>query len=255
VTTFKTTFVERRTLNPGLVERDPVLRHRGFVLLLFDAFTRKNGVVGTYSDDAAERSDQDYADRTGDATVLRDHTTVRLTGYSLVPHNKDASAFVFFVDLTPGPYVLQARSPYYQDQDISITLPLPDTGWPAFPDIALANEDLPLGSATQPAAYRAQRTAATLVPSVKYPFPSDATLVRGTVRAGNAALAGATVRRMGDPLAYSTDTAGDYVLFFNDVPGVGAALNIQATHPLHAPVNTVVQARRGTTVVHDVTMV
>jgi hypothetical protein len=255
VTALTTTFVERLTLNPGLVERDPVLRQRGFVLLLFDAFTKKVGVVGAYASDEAERADQEYADRTGDVTQLRVHTTVRLPGRPLVPFQKDASAFVFFVDLPPGAHVVEVRSFYYVARDITIQLPLPDNRWPAFPDVTLANEDLPLGSASQPAAYRAQRAAATLEPNTKYPFHSDATLVRGTVRSGNVPLAGATVRRVGDPMAYVTDAAGDYVLFFDDVLGVGAAMTIQATHPLHAPVNTIVQALRGTTVLRDIAMV
>jgi hypothetical protein len=243
------------TLNPGLVERDPVLRQRGFVLLLFDAFTKKNGVVGAYASDEKERADQEYADRTGDVALLREHTTVRLAGRPLVPLQKDASAFVFFVDLAPAPYIVEARSPYYVPRDITVQVPFPSANWPAFPDVTLADEDLPLGSPAQPAAYRVQRGAVTLEPSTRYPFPSDATLVRGTVRSGGAPLPGATVRRIGDPAAYVTDTTGEYVLFFDDVPGVGAAMTIQATHPLHVPVNTIVQALRGTTVLRDISMV
>ena len=49
--------------------------------------------------------------------------------------------------------------------------------------------------------------------------------------------------------------SGDYVLFFDDVPGVGAALTIQATHPLHLPANAAVEALRGTTVLRDISMV
>lgn len=250
-----TTFSERVTLNPGLVERDPVLRQRGVVVLLFDAFTNTNGVVGTYSSDAAERADQAEADRTGDTTLLRAHTTVRLAGRSLVPDQKDGRAFVFFADLTPGAHVVEVRSPYYLPRDITVTVPFPSANWPAFPDVTLANEDLPLGSSAQPAAYRGQRAAATLVPSTMYPFPSDATLIRGTVRAGGVPLADATVRRVADPLGYVTGPTGEFVLFFDDVPGVGAALAIQATHALHAPVNTMVQALRGTTVLRDISMV
>jgi hypothetical protein len=248
------TFSERVAMTPGLVERDPVLRQRGFVLLLFDAFTKRNRVEGTYSSHAAERADQEYADRTGDPTPLRARTTVRLAGRALVPFRKDASAFVFFADLPPGPHVVEVRSPYYVPRDVTVTLPFPDAGWPAFPDVTLANEDLPLGSPLQPAAYRTQREAATLVPAPGYPFPPDATLVRGTVRSGGLPLAGAAVRRAGDPLAYVTERSGDYVLFFDDVPGVGAAVTVQATHPLHAPVSTTVQALRGTTVLRDISM-
>jgi hypothetical protein len=255
VTALITTFVERMTLNPGLVERDPVLRQRGFVLLLFDAFTKKNGVVGAYASDEAERADQEYADRTGDATPLLAHTTVRLAARPLVPFQKNASAFVFFVDLAPGSYVVEVRSPYYVARDVTVQVPFPSPNWPAFPDVTLADENLPLGSPAQPGAYRVQRAAATLAASTKYPFPSDATLIRGTVRSGGVQLAGATVRRAADPAAYVTDVTGEYVLVFDDVPGVGVVMAIQATHPLHAPVSVNVQALRGTTVLRDISMV
>ncbi len=255
MTALITTFVERMTLNPGLVERDPVLRQRGAVVLLFDGFTKKNGLVGAYASNAAERADQAYADRTGDTALLRMHTTVRLAGRSLVPHQKDARAVVFFADLTPGAHVVEVRSPYYVPRDITVQVPFPSTNWPAFPDVTLADEDVPLGSPAQPAAYRVQRAAATVEPSTMYPFPSDATLIRGTVRSGGVPLAGATVRRVADPAGYVTGATGEFVLFFDDVPGVGAALAVQATHPLHAPVNTMVQALRGTTVRRDISMV
>jgi hypothetical protein len=255
VTALTTTFVERITLHPGLVERDPVLRQRGFVLLLFDAYTKRNGVLGAYTSDDAERADQAYADRTGDAAPLREHTIVRLAGRSHVPYQKRASAFVFFADLAPGAHVVEVRSPYYVPRDITVQVPFPSANWPAFPDVTLANEDLPLGSPAQPAAYRVQRAAATLEPSTMYPFPSDATLVRGTVRSGGVPLAGATVRRVADPTGYVTGATGEYVLFFDDVPGVGAALAVQVTHPLHAPENAIVQALRGTTVRRDISMV
>ena len=251
-----TTYVERMTLRSGLAERQPLPRQLGFALQLFDAFTRRNRLVGTYEDRAAEQADQDYADRTGDLSRLSAHTTVRVPGRPLIPvHKRAAGTYLFFLDLPAGASVIEARSPYYLPRDITVTYPMPSLGWPAFPDVTLANEDLPLDLPSQPAAYRAQRGAATLTPSTKYPFPQDATLVRGTIRAGGAPLPGASVSRMGNPLTYVTDAGGDYVLFLNDVPGVGAPVTIQVTHPQHAPANAPVQALRGMTALLDLTMV
>jgi hypothetical protein len=250
----RTTFVERLTLKPGLVERQPVARQLGFALLLFDAFTRQNRLVGVYEQDGAEMDDQNYADRTGDVSLLRAHTTVRLSGRLLVPFRKaPASTYLFFADLPPGAYTVTVRSPFYLARDIVLQLPMP-IAWPGFPDATLANEDLPLDSPLQPAAYRAQRQAATLIPSTKYPFSQEATLVRGTVRAGGQPLAGALVKRSGDDLEYLTDDAGDYVLFLDDVPGVGVGVTIEATHPQHPPASESVQALRGMTVLRDIAM-
>jgi hypothetical protein len=256
MTVLHTTFVERVTLRSGLAELQPVSRQLGFALQLFDAFTRKNQLVGGYDADAMEQADQDYADRTGDRRRLAGYTTVRLSGRSLVPFRKrSAGAYLFFVELAPGSYVVNVRSPYYQPLDVTVTLPMTSLVWPAFPDVTLANEDIPLESPSQPAAYRLQRTAATLVPSAGYPFPQDATLVRGTIRSGGVPLAGATVARPGDPRAYVTGPAGDYVLFLTDIPGVGGPVTIQAAHPLHATVTVAVQALRGMTVLQDITLV
>src|SRR4051812_36761657 len=227
-------FIESLILSPALVELQPVARQLGFAVQLFDAFTRKNFLTGTYDDDAREQADQAYADRTGDGSHLARYTTVRLAGRSLVPvFKRTAGTYLLFVDLPAGAHTIEVRSPYYQPLDIVVTLPMANLTWPAFPDVTLANEDVPLDSVTQPIAYRTQRTAATLLPSTRYPFPQDATLVRGTIRSGGAALAGATVTRLGDARTYVTDGAGDYVLFLTDIPGVGGSVTIQATHPSH----------------------
>jgi hypothetical protein len=250
-----TTFVERVVLEPGLVDFGPVVRQTGFALFLFDAFTRRNALVGLYDQSREEQADQDHARRTGDASLLAAHTTVRLAGRDTVPSRKPpAAAFLFFLELPAGQHTIEVRSPYYQPRDLVVTLPFPSATWPAFPDVTLADEDLPLDSAAQPAAYRAQRLDATLVPGRRYPFPPTATLVRGTVRSGGQPLAGATVRRTGDALASVTDATGEYVLFFDDVPGVGAVVTLDATHPQHAAVASQVQMFRGMTALRDIAM-
>src|SRR5262249_50604807 len=136
--TLNTTFVESMTLKPGLVERTPAAKQLGFALYLVDAFTRKNVLAGIYEDDASEQADQTYADRTGDRRRLDEHTTVRLSGRSIMPFQKrSAGTFVFFADLPAGSYTVEARSPFYQPLDVTVTLPMPSLEWPAFPDVTL----------------------------------------------------------------------------------------------------------------------
>lgn len=250
----RTTFAEQMTLLPGLVDQQTPPNQTGFGIFLFDGFTRRSQLAGAYLSAQAERADQEYHDRTGDRSRLDEYTTVRLANQSIVPFAKSPSGpFLFFAEFPAGNYSIRVRSPYYVSRDISIALPL--VGWPAFPNITLANEDLPLDAPTQPVAYRAQRAAATLVPSAKYPFPASATLVRGTVRSGGVALAGASVRRMGDPFPFVTAANGDYVIFIRDVPGVGAVVNVEATHPQHPTVVSGVQVYRGMTALNDIAMV
>jgi hypothetical protein len=147
------------------------------------------------------------------------------------------------------------RSPYYLSREIpSIVVPMPNTGWPAFPDVTLANENLALDGPGQPPAYRAQRALASLQPSARYPFPPTATLVRGTVRASGASLAGATVRRAGQAQEYLTGADGEYVLFFSDIKGTGQAITLEAAHPLHTSASVNVTSVRGMTVLKDITL-
>ena len=248
----QTTFVERVTMTPALVDQQTPPRQTGFAVFLFDAFTRRPQLVGTYESAEAEIADQEHFDRTGDRSRLDEYTTVRLAIRPIVPRAKAPGPFLFFVELPASTYSIAVRSPYYLPREVAIGLPL--AGWLAFPNITLANEDAPLDAPSQPAAYRAQRDSVTVVPSTRYPFPSTATLVRGTVRSAGVPVAGATVRRQGSPLAYTTAVNGEYVLFLHDLPGVGAVVSVEATHPGHPSVVTPVQAFRGMTALNDITM-
>jgi hypothetical protein len=222
-------------------------------LFLFDGFTGRNQLVGLYEDAAAEREDQRLADLgTGDR--LAQHTTVRIAGRSLVPFRKAPDATWVLFGLTPGIYTMAIRSPYYGARDIGLTVPGPDPKWPAFPDVSQANESLALDSPAQPAAYRTQRTQATLQPSARYPFPGGATLVRGTVRSASQLLESARVRRAGQTAEYVTDTSGEYVLFIQDLVGPSQTVTIEVLHPLHVTVSTGVTCVRGMTVQQDFVM-
>lgn len=166
--------------------------------------------------------------------------------------------FVFLDVAVPGKYTVNVRSvpetPYYLPADIPITVPFTRATWPAYPDLALANPDKMLDDPTQPAPYRAQRDEAALVPSTSYPFPSGATLVRGTVRAGAVNLSGATVRVTGQPRGYTTGDDGEYVLYFNHVVGRVQTVTLVASKAGKPDVSTVVDVLRGMTVTLDFKM-
>src|SRR5205823_9946610 len=100
-------------------------------------------------------------------------TTVTLLGLDKKPIEKPSEGAFVFVGLAPRNYTVQVRSngptetgkptpdrPYYLDLDRPIVLPMPHALWPAYPDLFLANQNLPLDDPAQPAAYRAQRRTA-----------------------------------------------------------------------------------------------
>jgi hypothetical protein len=213
----------------------------GFVLMLFDRFTHSQQLVG--------------------------QTAVRLMNRPqtrpFMPFEKTAEATFLFLRLPPGDYTVQVRSneqtsdrkpAYYLPVDVPITIPMPHSLWPAFPDITLANQNKLLDDPAQPAAYRAQRQAATLQPSTAYPFPAGATLIRGTVLADGVPLQGAIVHSTGDKLSYQTGTDGEFVLFFENVSGVGATITLVATHPPHPDQRQDIKIHRGMTVATNIAM-
>jgi hypothetical protein len=211
--------------SPGLVFSEEV-RVRGFALQLFDGFTGESQLEGP--------------------------VTVTIAGRKPPVAKRDSATFVF-LGIGAGAYSIAVRAgdvaPYYLPAVVPVTLPMPDPLWQAYPDLSLADPTRPLDDPGQPAAYRAQRALATLRPTPHYPFPAEATLVRGTVLAAGAPLSGATVLRAGDPVGALSDANGEFVLFFDDVGGMGQAATIRATHPLIAgPVDVSVTLQRGTSV-------
>ena len=210
---------------PGLVSSEEI-RVRGFALQLYDGFTGQPRLEG--------------------------RVAVNIAGQK-PPFAKTDSATFVFLNIGPGAYSISVQSsvqtPYYLPVNVAVTLPLSDPLWQAYPDLSLADTSKPLDDPSQPPAYRAQRALATLRPTPHYPFPPRATLVRGTVLAAAVPLAGATVLRVGDPGGALSDANGEFVLFFDDVGGMGQAATIRAMHPLFpGPVNVPVTLQRGITV-------
>ena len=209
---------------------------RGFALQLFDGFNN--------------------------ASQLQCPVIITMPGYTKnkgVPFEQtDSSTFIFF-DLTPGQYTVSVamnqQTPFYLPASFPVTVPAATSIWQVFPDISLADITLDLDDPTQPAAYLAQRSQATLQPTPHYPFPSDASLVRGVVTLNAQPLASATVIRVGDATGTTTDANGEFVLFFSDWSALAATETIQATAPtVPAPVQKQITVQRGTTVSASIEM-
>lgn len=168
-------------------------------------------------------------------------------------------AFLFY-HLKPGMQSLSVRSgsdtPYYLPTDITVAIPVPPPPspvpallWPAFPDIRLADPDLPLGDPAQKPAYATQRQTATLLPTAAYPFPAGTTLIRGWVTHAGGKLGNATVQQVGskDP-SYTTGDDGQFALYWKDAPGIPHKVTINAKHANMADANVDVTVLRGLTV-------
>jgi hypothetical protein len=185
---------------------------------------------------------------------LEGKVVVSIAGLKSPLQKTDSATFVF-LNIGAGTYSISVASsvqtPYYWPVNITVTLPLSDAVWQAYPDLSVGDPTKPIDDPSQPAAYRAQLALATLNPTPQYPFPPSATLVRGTVLAGGAPLEGATVLRVGDTTGATSAANGDFVLFFDDVSGEGGGqlATIEATHPLYPnPVDVQVKLQRATTV-------
>jgi len=217
------------------------LTTQGFALLLYDGFTGFPRLQGEVSANVAGQ--RPPVEKTDPATFL-------------------------FLNIPPGSYSIAVQSvpqtPFYLPVNFPVNLPMPNPLWQAFPDLSLADKTKALDDPTQPPAYRVQRQLATLVPTPSYPFPSGATLLRGTVSTTTGPLAGATVEQVSSSAATGdsavnpstlTDANGEFVLIFNNLSGMDQAVTIQATYPLQPqPVQLQVTLQRGATVSIQIVM-
>ncbi|WP_353064454.1 hypothetical protein RBB77_01660 [Tunturibacter psychrotolerans] len=203
------------------------------------------------------------------AMLLRDGVTnsnqlvgdVTVSSGSILGKQKDSTgAFLFLApDLKPGPqsFVVKSKldTPYYLAVQIPVTVPMPSPLWPAFPDVTLANRNLPLGDPGQTAAYKTQRQLATLLPTTAYPFPAGSTLIRGAVMHGGLPLAGALVQETpGSDPAYTTGPDGQFVIFLANPPGLPQAVTLTATYPALPAGTATVTVIRGLTVSATINM-
>jgi hypothetical protein len=172
---------------------------------------------------------------------------------TIVGQQKDSSGVFLFYKLKPGAQTLTVNSdkytPYYRSTTVAVTIPMPSVTWPAFPDVTLADPTLPLSDPGQTAAYKTQRQAATLLPTVYYPFPAGATLIRGRVLHGGLPVLGATVQQAaGTDPAYQTEADGQFVLFLSNPPGLPQQVTVNATAPALPAGSANVTVIRGLTV-------
>jgi hypothetical protein len=190
---------------------------------------------------------------------------VTVTGGNISGQRKDSTGTFLFYDLKPGAQQVAVSSdpdtPYYLPAKVGIQIPVPDPPppmpflWPAFPDIRLADPNLLLGDAGQKAAYKTQRAAASLSPSISYPFPEGATLIRGRVTHAGGPLMGASVQQAGsaDP-GYVTDSEGEFVLYWRDAPATPKAVTLDLKAAGLPDKSAAVTVMRGLTVSTTVDM-
>ncbi len=233
-------------MNPALHTAVPDIREvfARFVLQLFDGST--GGTVP--------------------AGELTARLTPALKGKRFKPVQKYPDATFVCVGLPPGDYTIEVRSnedtrppvpPYYFARNFPFTVPEPASlpppdptqrpVWPGLPDISLSDERYPLDDPRQDARYLAQRRSTTLQPTVAYPFPPDATLVRGTVLdAANEPVAEATVEWAAGGQSIVTDADGQFVIFLPDFPKP-PRIALTATHASLSTTKNI-DVRRGMTV-------
>jgi hypothetical protein len=183
-----------------------------------------------------------------------------------IPHSKEGEGTYYLVSLPNGDYNLEARSkelhPLYQPLDIPVSIPFKDANvdqkWPAYPNLAIADKTKPLDDASQPAQYREQRARSLLKPSIYYPFPSDATLIRGRVVQKEKPIANVTVKLEEKdnpyPSSYVTDVDGQYVLFVRKMSGLKQEMKLIVAKQGLAPVSIQVIVRRSQTIMQDIAL-
>jgi hypothetical protein len=160
--------------NPDVIELQPAL-----VIVLRDGFTGTTSLAG-------------------EITIIAGQST------PLIPDPAEA-AFAF-LKLPNGTYAVSVRStadePYYLPANFTVTLPFLRPAkslwpqppvWPGYPDLVVADPNKLLNDPEQTPEYLAQLEQTTLLPTTSYPFPANATLVRGTVTGAGVALSGALV--------------------------------------------------------------
>ncbi|HWP92885.1 MAG TPA: carboxypeptidase-like regulatory domain-containing protein [Thermodesulfobacteriota bacterium] len=103
---------------------------------------------------------------------------------------KNLSGYYLFKDMNPGNYNFAVGSDFYLPEEMAVNLPQPD---PKNPVVEV-----------------------TLKPKPSYPFPRNATLVRGLVSDGNPVV-DADVSVVGKTIETKTDEKGEFVLYFKGI--------------------------------------
>jgi hypothetical protein len=169
--------------------RESIKTSLALAVMLRDAYTRRSSLLGEI-----------------EVKVADVETAVR----------KPVESTFLFATLPAGMHAITVRStedpPLYLPVDLAITLPMTDPLWPAFPDRSVANLTLPFDSPLQTPLFRSQFLQASLIPSAAYPFPGDATLIRGSVSSAMGPLDDVGISD-GAAMRYRTGTSGEFVVF------------------------------------------
>lgn len=164
-----------------------------------------------------------------------------------VPVRNQSGFFCFEGAPTPGPYTLV----FEPDRTTSDWYYL-DSNAPVWTDTFKRTINLPMPNPASPV------EIATFVPKSSYPFPGNATLVRGKVTQGGVNVEGAivstTYQHEDPPGAPSspvsvrtlTDREGEFVLFFKRLPNATQPITLTADK-LAASVQQIVMITEGTT--------
>lgn len=182
--------------------------------------------------------------------VLLGDIEVKVTDVETAERKPLESTFIFS-KLPNGAHNIQIRSledpPLYLPVDLAVTLPVTDPLWPAFPDRSLADPTLSFDSPFQTPLFRSQYRQASLIPSASYPFPGDATLIRGMVTSATGPLDQVSISE-GTELRYLTGETGEYAVFIAPFqPAVTLTFQRPGFSDSVVPVNA---ASQGTAVVN-----
>ncbi len=113
---------------------------------------------------------------------------------------KNPSGYYLFTDFAAGNYNLAVESDFYFPEEKAVTTPHPD---PKNPVVLIVIRPRPL-----------------------YPFPKNATVVRGLVSNGNPVV-DAEVSVIGKTLKTKTDKKGEFVLYFKGIKKEDIAIEIK----------------------------
>ncbi len=126
---------------------------------------------------------------------------------------KNLSGYYLFNDMTAGNYSVVIESDFYFPEETAVNIPHPV---PKNPVVEIA-----------------------LKPKPAYPFPGNATLVRGVVSDGSPVV-NAEVKIVGKPIETKTDEKGEFVLYFKGIKQENITIEIKKGGSTKA-VNTVVE--------------
>jgi hypothetical protein len=152
------------------------------------------------------------------------------------PYQKDSTSVYLFFDLPAGANTVKVWSgeprQYYGPLNLAVNIP-------------------PEG---QPWSPGQQFATGVLNPTVSYPFPENATLVRGHVLLAGNPVSGALLHAAGAAPDYTTGDDGEYVLFFVRVKGASEKITVRATAPGGAVKDVPVLVQREATVAQDINL-